>query len=257
MIPKIIHYCWFGPKEIPASEQEYIKDWHEKLPEFEIKIWNEQSFDLNIAATYVQQAYEAKKYAFVSDYVRMYVLQKYGGIYFDTDVEVLSDLTPFLDNKFFMGFENRTMLGTAVIGSEPGVWIMNEMIEHYNNHNFLDANGLPDTTTNVQILAGIMEKHGMEKENKEQIIDGLHLYERDFFFPKKIDDKTFRISERTVTIHHMDGSWLTERERKRGSNKFWINVCRPILRKVRNVIITSLGEDIAKKLEVKLRSKMR
>lgn len=259
MIPKIIHYCWFGPQKIPAKEQSYIDGWEKLFPDYQIMFWTEQTFDIENSVPYVKQAYEAKKYAFVSDYVRMFALCRYGGIYFDTDVEVIKPMEEFLNNKFFIGFENKTMLGTGIIGSEPNVWILNEMLEYYNAHDFLDSKGLPDTTTNVQILVNIMLKHGFVKENKKQVIKGLHIYERDYFNPKKLDDKedAFRTTERSVTIHHMAGSWLTERERRRGTSKFWRNVCRPILKRFRSFLMKTMGESFAKSIEVKLRDKMR
>lgn len=258
MIPKIIHYCWFGFKEIPEHERTYINGWKKMLPEYELMFWNEQTFDIDNAVPYVKQAYESKKYAFVSDYVRMYALQKYGGIYFDTDVEIVKKIDDFLQNQFFIGFENKTMLGTGIIGSEPKVWVMNEMLEYYSKHNFLDSKGLTDTTTNVQILVGVLEKHGFIKVNQEQFIDGLHIYERDFFNPKKMDeDGNFAVTDRTVTIHHMDGSWLTEREKRRGTNKLWRNVCRPVLKRIRLALNHLIGENNAKWFEIKFRHLIR
>lgn len=114
VIPKIIHYCWFGTKEIPPQEKAYIEGWTRVHPDFKVMFWNEQNFDLNTAVPYVKQAYEAKKFAFVSDYVRMYALNKYGGIYFDTDVELIKPIDGFLSEQFFIGFENKTMLGTGI-----------------------------------------------------------------------------------------------------------------------------------------------
>ncbi|MFQ7081030.1 glycosyltransferase family 32 protein [Sellimonas intestinalis] len=116
-IPKIIHYCWFGPNPIPKNEQIYIENWQVKLPEYRFVFWNEESFDVQ-SVRYVKQAYDQGKYAFVSDYVRIYALNKYGGIYLDTDVEVLKDFSPFLDHNTFLGFENRTMVGTGIIGTQ-------------------------------------------------------------------------------------------------------------------------------------------
>ena len=256
MIPKIIHYCWFGPKEIPELEKKCIKTWSEILPDFEIKFWNADNFDFS-ECEYAKQAYENGKYAFVSDYVRMQTLLKYGGIYLDTDVEVLKDLTPYLDNEAFLGFENRTMVGTAVMGAEPGNWLMKKMDEHYKKHPFLDKNGNMDTTTNVQIMVPLLEKQGFVKENKEQLINGIRVYERDIFFPKKYDDNKFGVTDRTVTIHRFSASWLTDREIKRGTSKFWRNVCRPTLRKVRSAMYKIMGKKKTKEIEASLRNKMR
>ena len=146
-IPKIIHYCWFGPKEMSELEEKCIATWSEKLPDFEIKFWNADNFDFS-DCEYARQAYENEKYAFVSDYVRVQTLLKYGGIYFDTDVEVLKDITSFLDNEAFLGFENKTMVGTAVMGTEPNNWLMKKMDEHYKSHTFVDKNGNPVVAMN-------------------------------------------------------------------------------------------------------------
>ena len=146
-VPKIIHYCWFGPKEIPEMEQKCIASWKKVLPDYKIMFWNEQNFDVN-SVPYVREAYEKGKYAFVSDYVRMYALYNYGGVYFDTDVEVLKPLDKFLEDKAFIGFENRTMIGTGIIGAEKHSALFEEMLNYYSNHNFVDDNGNIDTTTN-------------------------------------------------------------------------------------------------------------
>ena len=175
-------------------------------PDFKVMFWNEQNFDLNTAVPYVKQAYEAKKFAFVSDYVRMYALNKYGGIYFDTDVELIKPIDKFLNEQFFIGFENKTMLGTGIIGSLPNMWLLQEMMDYYSKRPFTDKNGNIDTTTNVQILVHILEKHGFIKQNSEQNIKGVHVFERDYFNPKKYDEEKFGVTDRTITVHHMAGS---------------------------------------------------
>ena len=255
-IPKIIHYCWFGPNEIPQMEQKCIRSWTEKMPNYKIMFWSEDTFDVN-SIPFTKQAYEHKKYAFVSDYVRMYALYNYGGIYFDTDVEVVKELSPFMEDEEFIGFENKTMVGTGIIGAQKETKLFKEMLEHYEEYEFVDENGNIDTTTNVQVLTKILESKGFEKENKEQMVDGIHIYERDIFCPKKMDDGTFRTTDRTVTIHRFAASWLTERERKRGVNKFWRNVCRPVLKKIREILTKLLGNKRTKKIEAKLRKMMR
>ena len=154
-IPKIIHYCWFGPNPIPKNEQIYIENWQVKLPEYRFVFWNEESFDVQ-SVRYVKQAYDQGKYAFVSDYVRIYALNKYGGIYLDTDVEVLKDFSPFLDHNTFLGFENRTMVGTGIIGTQKNNPLFLKLLRYYNSHDFINKNGVADTTTNVKILNKII-----------------------------------------------------------------------------------------------------
>lgn len=253
MIPKVIHYCWFGSKELPQLEQYCIETWKKKLPSYEIKLWNETNFNVE-ECDYVKQAYDKRKYAFVSDYVRAKILYEYGGIYLDTDVEVLKDLTSFLENEAFLGFENRTTVGTAVMAFSKGHFVMKQMLVYYHKHPFLSGNGTENLTTNVTILNSILEAEGMIRENRFQKFKGIVVYPRSYFFPKKISETKFNVTDNSCTIHRMNGSWLTERQKKRGSNKFWINVCRPNLKYFRRIITTVLGEKISKRIEIYVRN---
>src|SRR5699024_8907222 len=117
MIPKIIHYCWFGGNELSKTTKVCINSWKKKLPDYKIIEWNESNFDIN-SNQYVKEAYQAGRYAFVTDYVRLYVLYHYGGIYMDTDVEVLKSLDSFLKHQAFTGCENEKNSVTGIIGSE-------------------------------------------------------------------------------------------------------------------------------------------
>lgn len=255
-IPKIIHYVWFGEKEIPELEKKCIESWKKMLPDYEIMFWNEETFDLD-SSPYAKQAFEHKKYAFASDYTRVKVLYEYGGIYFDTDVETVKSLDPFLDNKAFIGFENKTMAGTGIIGCQPKNPVMKKMLDYYAAHEFADEKGNIDTTTNAQILSRILLDKGFKKDNKEQILEDIHIYERDIFCPKKMDDGTFRTTDRTVTIHYLSGNWLTEREKRRGTSRIWRNICRPVLKRVREILMKLLGEKRTRKIEVNFRMKIK
>ncbi len=256
IIPKIIHYCWFGKGEMPKLEKQCIESWKKNLPEFQFKLWDESNFDIN-SLEFTKQAYKARKYAFVSDYVRAYALYNFGGIYFDTDVEVIKPLDDYLKNEAFIGFENKTMIGTGIIGTKKGDKILREYISHYQNKNFIDSDNNIDTTTNVQVLTNIFLKYGFRKVNSEQFVNGFHVYERDFFNPKKLSESNFNVTERTVTIHHFSGSWLTEREKRRGNNFFWRKICRPLLKILRDLLNFVLGAQKAKKIEVVLRNRIK
>lgn len=253
MIPKIIHYCWFGSQELPFLEQHCIETWKKMLPDFEIKIWNETNFDIK-ECEYVKQAYDKRKFAFVSDYARAKVLYEYGGIYLDTDVEILKDLSLFLENDVFLGFENRTTVGTAVMAFSKGHFVMKQMLAYYHDHPFLSGNGTENLTTNVTILNAILEAEGMERENRFQNFKGIVVYPRDYFFPKKISETEFNITNNSCTVHRMKGSWLTERQKKRGTNKFWINVCRPTLKFIRRTLVAIIGEKMSKRIEIYIRN---
>lgn len=253
MIPKIIHYCWFGENALPELEQKCIESWKRLLPNYTIKVWNESNFDLN-CCQYVKQAYEHKKFAFVSDYVRVYALYNEGGIYFDTDVEVLKSLDVFLNNSGVLGFENKTFVGTALMAFQKGNKIIKEMLDYYNLVNYIDNNGNENITTNVTLLNKILIENGLKPENSFQKIMNVVIYERDYFFPKKIDEHNFRITDNTYTIHKMKGSWLTDRQRKRGVNKFWINICRPTLKFCLRVLNYLIGKKNTKKIEIRIRN---
>lgn len=254
MVPKIIHYCWFGTKEIPPMEKTCMESWKKYLPDYDVKLWNESNFDLTVCK-YAQEAYATKKYAFVSDFCRIYALYEYGGIYFDTDVEVLKSFDKLLMHRAFLGFENRTMVGTAMIALEPHSPIAKDMLDYYYKTPFYDAKGNENLTTNVTLLNKILEKYGIKHENSyQELKGGVTVYPREYFFPKKLSETEFIITEAAYCVHKMSGTWLTARQKKLGSNIFWINVCRPILKKCLKLSIFLLGEDRAKNLEIKVRN---
>lgn len=253
MVPKIIHYCWFGGKKLPELEQKCFESWKKHLPDYEIILWDESNSDLH-SCEYVQQAYEQKKYAFVSDYIRIKALHEYGGIYLDTDVEVLKSFNHILGAKGFLGFENRTTVGTAVMACEKGSEFTKKMLDYYHTHSFIDKYGNQNLTTNVTVLNSIFESMGLERINKPQIVNDMVIYQREVFFPKKVSDTEFMYSTDTIAIHRMNGSWLTNRQRKRGTNKFWINICRPSLCFIQRCIMLLLGQDITKRIEIKIRN---
>lgn len=256
MIPKIIHYCWFGPNPIPDKEQKCIESWKKYFPDFEFKFWNENSFNVN-NNEFTIQAYESKKFAFVSDYVRVKALYEYGGLYLDTDVEVIKPFDIFFKNEAFLGFENRRSIGTAVIACEKRNPIIGKMLDYYQKHSFVDSKGNLNIVTNVEVLTEILEKDGLVRENSNQVVGKFHIYARDYFYTKKISDTEFLITENTVSIHKMSASWLTDRQIKRGNNKFWINIIRPILQNGRKIGLKIIGEKNIHKLEVWIRNKLK
>ena len=256
MIPKIIHYCWFGPKELGELEKTCLKSWENILPNYKIMSWNEKTFDIN-SNLYAKQAYESGNYAFVSDYARLVALVKYGGVYFDTDVEVIKKMDKFLENNAFTGFENKTMVAAGIMGCEKDNEFFSKVLEYYNTHAFIDENGNIDATTIVKIMTRILVKHGLEQSHSEQNVYNVHIYDRDVFYPKKMKDGTFRVTDESYTIHRYAGSWLTERERRRGENYFWRKVCRPNLKRIRKLFIAVMGEKKTNEIEASFRKKIR
>lgn len=205
MIPKIIHYCWFGRGKMPKLAQDCIKSWEKYCPEYQLKEWNEENFDLDLYP-YAREAYDNKKFAFVTDVVRLYALYNEGGIYMDTDVEVIKPLDPFLDNVAFSGFEGLDRLPTGIMASEKGGQWVKDNLEYYTRHHFITLDGKLDLTTNVTIITDYMLKKGVVLDNSYQDFPGFfRLYPKTYFCPLS-EPQDF--SENTVTIHHFAGSWL-------------------------------------------------
>lgn len=209
MIPKIIHYCWFGGNPLPEDARKFIESWKKFCPDFVIKEWNEDNFDLDMFP-YAREAYDNRKFAFVTDIVRLYALYHEGGIYMDTDVEVLSSLSPFLNHCAFSGFENAERVQTGIMASEKGgVWAK-ENLDYYNNRHFVKGDGTLDLTTNVDIITRLMKAHGLVLNNEFQDFPGYFtIYPSDYFCPKSLSDGKIRLTNRSVTIHHFAGSWRT------------------------------------------------
>lgn len=206
-IPKTIHYCWFGKGKKSKLFKKCIKTWRNVLPDYEIIEWNEENFDIN-SNLYVKQAYNAKKYEFVSDYVRMYVLYNYGGIYMDTDVEVLKPLNKFLNYTAFIGFEEDKFCGTSIIGSEKENVMIKKFLDSYNDISFVRDDGSFDETTNVNRITKILLEHGLKFDNTQQNVKDISVFPKTYFSPLNFDDIKTDFSDNTYTIHHFAGSWL-------------------------------------------------
>ncbi len=208
MIPKIIHYCWFGGKPLPAFAKRCIKTWKKHCPDYQIKEWNETNFNLK-QFTFTQEAYECKKYAFVTDVVRLYALFHEGGIYMDTDVEVIKPLDGFLKHDAFSGFEDESHIPTGIMGSTQGGEWAKEMLEYYKDRHFLRPNGTPHTNTNVNIITHLLQQKGFIPNNSFQILENYFtIYPNDYFCPKSHSTREITLTSNTHTIHHFDSSWM-------------------------------------------------
>ena len=232
MIPKIIHYCWFGGNPLPELEQKCINSWKKYCPDYEIKEWNESNFDFSGCA-YAKEAYEAKKWAFVTDYVRLKILVEYGGIYMDTDVEVRKPLDVFLKDKAFLGFEEEEYVATSIMACEKNFTLFEAFLKRYDGRHFLKQNGRYDVTTNVEEVTKFLLTHGLVLNNERQTIAGLTLYPKDFFSPKNHKTRKIESTENTYTIHHFAGSWLTPSRWKR---------CKKMLKEKKASVIKRLSE---------------
>lgn len=211
-IPKIIHYCWFGGKPKNALAEKCIQSWKKFCPDYELVEWNESNFDITAAPLYVRQAYEAGRWAFVTDYVRLVGLTRMGGIYMDTDVEVIKPLDPYLHHKGFAGFEAPDRVQTGLLACEKGHPLFLEFMAHYDNVAFIKEDGTQDITTNVEVLTALCKKHGLRLDGTYQELEGFTVYPKDVFCPVEYETMKLKKTRRTVVIHWFSGSWHTQEE---------------------------------------------
>ena len=207
MIPQTIHYCWFGRGEMPELAQKCIDSWHKNMPLWKYKLWNEDNFDVN-QIPYTREAYAAKKYAFVSDYVRLWALYNEGGLYLDVDFEVYRPFDDLLYHEAFAGFEGskHSPLMMGVVASHPqGEWVK-EQLEHYQSRHFILDDGSLDLTTNVQFISAKMCENGFVQNGKEQVYKDLHVLPVEYFCPRQTTGEYIRTCN-TYCEHMGLGSW--------------------------------------------------
>lgn len=215
MIPKVIHYCWFGRDKLPPLAKKCIASWEKFFPGYEIKEWNEDNFDVN-AIPYTAQAYKYKKYAFVSDYVRFKVLYEYGGIYFDTDVEVIKPMDYILSKGAYFGLENDRIfacnpgLGFAC---EPKFHLLKEMLNLYANMQFETTSGELNKKTIVEYFSEMLISKGLQPTPGIIEFGEANFYPTEYFCPKPSEFGKIQISENTRTIHHYAASWIGTKQR--------------------------------------------
>lgn len=214
MIPNIIHYCWFGGKEKPEDVKQYIASWRKFCPDYEIKEWNESNFDLN-ENDYCREAYEAKKWAFVTDYVRLKALYEYGGFYMDTDVEVVKPLESLRKYDAVSGYESETSIPTGTMGACRGNEWIGVLLKDYDHRHFLQADGSYDITTNVVVITQLTKKKYGLNLNGQMLRFGhnMILLPFDYLCAKKFATGKIHRTENTYTIHHFKGSWLSDEDK--------------------------------------------
>jgi len=212
IIPKKIHYCWYGGQFLPKLAKRCLDSWSRHLPDYELKRWDESNTDLT-ANRYVREAYEAGKYAFVSDYMRLKVLYEEGGIYMDTDVEVVKNLDCFLVHRAFSGFESPLRVPTGIMGAEKGHSWIQYLLKLYDKKGFIKEDGKYDTTPNTVLITKASLKQGLKLTNEQQMFNGVVIYPKKVFCPKDYDDYRYETSECTYTVHHFSGSWYSRETR--------------------------------------------
>lgn len=206
-IPRKIHYCWFGGNKMPEEFKENISSWRKYCPNYEIIRWDETNYDVG-KSSYMKQAYECKKWAFVTDYARLDIVQTYGGIYFDTDVEVVKSFDELLGWEFFCGFENDKYVASGLgFGSIANHWLLAKLLDKYDRMNFLNEDGSLNEVACPVVQSEIMEKAGFQMNGKFQAVNGVAVYPRDFFNSGGYYEGAGELTENSYSIHKYSGSW--------------------------------------------------
>ena len=206
MIPKVIHYCWFGLNPKPKEVLYYIETWKKYNPEYEIKEWNEDNFNIH-CCKYVWEAYNVKKFAFVSDYARLYALYNEGGIYLDTDVEVRKSFDDYLEHKTVLGWE-ADYIGTGMLACEKGQKWTKEMMDSYLKEPFIKWSGELNSIPNPYRLCDVLSGYGLVMNRAEQLLkDDIAIYTLEYFCAHLADHSKYCITEKTVCVHYYAGTW--------------------------------------------------
>ena len=202
-IPKIIHYCWFGKRAIPSEFEKYIETWKEKCPDYELMRWDEKNYDIG-GCKYIRQAYDVEKWAFVSDYARLDVVYKYGGIYLDTDVELLKNLDDFLYDDMFCGFERNNYVAFGLgFGAIKGHEILGNLLARYHSMDFYEEKLTPCVIYQHEEVM----RNGFKATNEYQCKNGVALYPSEVFCPYDLYGLKEHFTKNTYSIHHYSSTW--------------------------------------------------
>jgi glycosyltransferase len=212
-IPKVIHYCWFGGNPLPPLARKCIESWKKYLPNYEIKEWNESNFNFN-SCQYAREAFEQKKWAFVSDYARFKILYENGGLYFDTDVELINSIDDILEKGPFMAIESGVNVAPGLgLAANIGLSLYKTILDIYHSMTFMNEDGSMNQTTIVYYTTEILKQHGLKDSKEIQSVEGINIYPKDYFCP--LDYKTGKMhkTKNTRAIHHYTQSWKTGYEK--------------------------------------------
>ena len=237
MIPKIVHYCWFGGNEKPDKIKKCIETWHTYLPDYTFMEWNESNFDIHMS-DYVEQAYENRKYAFVSDIARIQALKQYGGIYFDTDVEVYKSFNDLLDAHCIFGLEYDNWVATSFMACEPDHVALKLFESAYEGVHFINLDGSMNTTTNVQRLTALLKDKGFVRENRyQELEDGICIYPIEYFSPYDYANCIMERTENSYCAHLFFVTWMPRSEQ--------------LKKKAKKIFVKMLGKETLVKLRQK------
>ena len=243
MIPKIIHLCWLSGDSYPAKIAKCLETWKKYLPDYKVMLWDTNRFDLN-SSIWVRQAFEKKKYAFAADYIRFYALYHYGGIYLDSDVEVLKSFNDLLDLPYFMGAEKAQTPEAAIIGAEKGCDWIKQCLDYYQGRSFIKEDGSLDIKKLPEIMVGQINK--LKPLRVLSLKESLNIRQLDmqkevleyndrFFSPKVFDSREVEITPYTYAIHHYQNSWFSPKAK--------------IYYRLRSSLIRLLGYSLVRKIE--------
>ncbi len=255
MIPKTIHYCWFGRNPKPKLALKCMKSWKKYCPDYEIIEWNEDNFDISACPLYVRQAYAEKKWAFVTDYVRLKVVYDHGGIYLDTDVELRKPLTPLLDCYAYFGFEDGVHVATGLgFGAEAGAPILRELMEDYQEIPFIKEDGSYDSTTCPSRNTKIFLRHGLRQDDSMQVLDGnVRILPSIYLCPLSYATNKRQYSSQTISIHWFSASWQPEEVKTYHKQKLRRERKDFILHAPNRLMIKLLGQQRYEKLKNRLK----
>ncbi len=214
-IPKIIHYCWFGGKDIPDKWKRYIAGWQEKCPDYEIKRWDESNYDIT-KNLYMKQAYEAKRWGFVPDYARLDIVYNYGGIYLDTDVELLKPLDCLLGQSSFFGISPSLKVNAGCgFGATVNNSLIKEMRDYYDNVKFMESDGTINAVPCTEYQHAILHKHGFKLNGEMQLLKNTTILPFDILGAYNHYFNTYSTSENTIAVHHSERTWHDDKMRER------------------------------------------
>lgn len=249
-IPRIIHYCWFGDNELPENARKCIESWKKHCPDYEIRRWSEK--DVNLTENvYTREAYEAGAWGFVPDYIRLWIIYNYGGIYLDTDVQMIRSFDPLLEQEAFAGMETEEYVALGLgFGSVKENPLILEHMELYNNIHFLNPDGSLNKKPSPQYTTPLFEAHGFTAGRRDiQKLDHCTVYPPEFFCPKSFDTGMTKITPSTFSIHQFDASWYSPQEQaqkekrwKEAKKDYWVHMPNRVGRKI-------LGDDAYQKLK--------
>ena len=245
---KVIHYCWFGGNPLSELTKKCIATWKKYLPDFEIKEWNESTFDVN-SCEFVKQAYEQKKWAFVADYTRFKVLEQEGGLYLDTDMEITADIAKYLEHDLFMGQEDSKLINAAVVWvKEKNNKHIHNIVESYEKKEEFNPIGNLYKESVPQVLTEYFEKFGFDKEKDEiQVLDNesAYIYPMEYFYPLSYDHRHNKFTDNSCMIHHFDATWITPMEKfkteMKRKNMKWVVHIIDFFINTKNFILTYIN----------------